>query len=140
MAVQVFKFAHTTELFVAHGLNWLSDNFSLHLLDSGYSFNDAHTEFAQLSGNEVVDGSYSSEQLANKSSTVEGLFADPVVFTSLNATFRYGVLVANGVFDSKTDPPLVLILFDDTPADISVPAVDYTVPWNTNGVFSLVDD
>lgn len=137
MAVQVFKYSHTTELFTAHGLNWLTDTFNLHLLESSYTFDAGHTQFSQLSADEVDDVSYDEVEVTGKDSDAEKLTASPAVFPSLDATFRYGVMVADGVFDGKTNPPLFLILFDDSPADVSVPGVDYTVPWNINGVFAL---
>lgn len=66
--------------------------------------------------------------------------ANDITWVSLTKTFRYGVLYVSG---TKTDPEggpdivnpvYAYVLFDDTPADIVVSGVDYTVQWSSLGI------
>jgi len=132
-------------------INLYSDTIKLALVTSSYTPDlDNDTVWADVSANEVANGdgyATGGATLANKTlarSTWKTTFdADDVVWSALTKTFRYGVLYIDG---TKSDPQggpnivnplLAYILFDDTPADISVSGVDYTVQWSTLGVINF---
>jgi len=137
-------------------INLKDDTIKLALVTSSYTPDlDTDTIWGDVSTNEVASGdgyTTGGETLANLSLTRSGALttfdADDVTWTSLTKTFRYGVLYIAG---TKTDPeggsdivnPLyAYILFDDTPADITVSGTDYTVQWSSSGisVFGPEDD
>jgi hypothetical protein len=57
----------------------------------------------------------------------------------LTGIFRYGILYAEKTIVSPAivNPLIGYILFDNTPADKVMVAVDYYVIWNANGIFDL---
>jgi len=63
--------------------------------------------------------------------------ADDVTWSALTATFRSGLLYIDGTVDGVVDPLIAYILFDTTPADITVSGVDWTVQWSANGIFKV---
>lgn len=60
--------------------------------------------------------------------------ADNITWTGLNATFMTGWIYKSGG-TSPADPILGYILFDDTPASISIGGSDFTIQWSTLGIF-----
>lgn len=129
-------------------INLFSDTIKLALLTSSYTPDlDNDEVWADISTHEVAAGdgyTAGGAALANKTltrSTWKTTFdADDVTWAELTKTFRYGVLYID---DTKTDPQggpdivkplLAYILFDDTPADVEVSGVDYTVQWSTLGI------
>jgi hypothetical protein len=65
--------------------------------------------------------------------------ADDVTWTALTATFRYGILYASGTLNGVVDPLIGYLLFDNTPADITVTGIDYTVQWAATGIIIIED-
>lgn len=63
--------------------------------------------------------------------------ADDLTWPALTATFRGGLLYIDGEVDGVNDPLIAYILFDTTPADITVSGVDWTVQWSANGIFKV---
>lgn len=65
--------------------------------------------------------------------------ADDLVWSALTATFRYGIVYAE---KSVGSPAIVnsligYILFNDTPADVEVAGIDFTIQWNASGILTL---
>jgi hypothetical protein len=126
--------------------DWLASDVKLALLSSGYTFDAAHTLFDN-GADDATDPSFS--ELANEDGYTTGgealttsiadnkLDAAPTVFTALDKTFRQGIIYINATVDTVAKPVLFHILFDDTPADITIPGVDFAVNWNANGIASL---
>ena len=102
-----------------------------------------HTQWSDVSANEITGTGYTSggatiqNALLTRTGKTTTLDGDDVVWSALNATFRYGVAYAQGTFGTLTDPLLFYILFDDTPADITVNGVDFRVIWSNNGILTL---
>jgi hypothetical protein len=65
--------------------------------------------------------------------------AADLTWTALTGTFRYGIMYADKSVGSPAivDPLIGYILFDTTPADITVSGIDYTIQWNASGIFTL---
>lgn len=146
MAGTISFYDHMGDLLGEAGLDWPDDTINLMLVTSTYSFNSAHTEKSQIT-NELAAGSgYSTGgiALANKSLTVDVgakrlLVADNPVFNFTGSvTFRGGVVYKSGSVTigsgTLTDPVLLYLLFDDTPADITT-STTYTVNIDSNTGF-----
>lgn len=129
-------------------INLYSDTLKLALVDSGYTPDlDAHTIWGDVSANEVATGSgYTTggSEILSKTltrSTWKTTFdAADLTFAALTKTFRYGVIYKVGtVTDPQggadiVNPLYAYILFDDTPADITVSGTDYVVQWSSLGI------
>lgn len=101
-------------------------------------------EWADVSANEVASGdgyTTGGETLASLSVSESGgtvtFDAADVTWSSLSKTFRYGVLYISGTVDGVVNPLLAYILFDTTPADVTISGVDFLVQWHGDGIFTL---
>ena len=129
-------------------INLKTDTIKLALVASTYTPDlDAHTIWGDVSANEVASGdgyTTGGETLASVTLTRSGALvtfdAADITWSNLTKTFRYGVLYISG---TKSDPeggtdivnPLyAYILWDDTPADITVTGTDWTAQWSTSGI------
>lgn len=139
MATTFTKYTHTHRRFMDGTFDWDTDTFKLALVTSGYTFSPAHTVWADASANEVAtgDGYTTGGATLTTSITNSMLDADDVVFSSLDKTFRGAVIYKEGTVNTLVNPLVGYILFDDTPADIVSPAIDFVVLINTFGLFSL---
>jgi len=65
--------------------------------------------------------------------------ASDLTWTSLTATFRYGIVYAEKSVGSPAivNPLIGYILFNDTPADVDVSGVDFTIQWSASGIVTL---
>jgi len=65
--------------------------------------------------------------------------ADDLTWSALTATFRYGIVYAEKSVGSPAivNPLIGYILFNDTPADISVAGVDFTIQWSASGILTV---
>lgn len=127
---------------IASGVYDLSaDDVRLALVGSGYTPDAGDSVWADISAQEVTGVNYNAggKSLAGTSVVVSGstgsFRADPVSFTGLNATFRYGILYAAVTRGGVTNPLICRILFDDTPSDVVVAGLDFMVSWHADGVF-----
>lgn len=108
----------------------------LALVKSTYTFSAAHTVWADVSGEEVATGDgYTTGGAALGSLSVNSTRFDSadVTWSSLTKTFRCGVLYLNDTVNTIVKPVIAYILFDDTPADISISGGDFTVQVNASG-------
>ena len=135
-------------------INLESDTFKLMLLTSAYTPNLAHTILADVQASpdpEVVavaspDNGYHAggETLTgvtwtNTVSPAQAMFdALDVLWTLLDATFRYGLIYALKSTGSPAivNPLLAYILFNTTPADVVVAGVNYEVRYTSSGIFT----
>jgi len=113
------------------------------LVTSSYTFSAADDEWADASGNEVASGdgyTTGGETLGSVANTPSGatstLDAADVTWTALTKTFRRAIAYISGTAYGKTNPLLWAILFDDTPADVSVAGVDFKIVWNASGILT----
>lgn len=144
MSVTIQRFDQLSKLLAAGDLDLDANTLKLALLASGYAFAPADTLFATLSANEIAAGNgYSAggQTLTGASLTsaaeVTSLDGDDVVWSALTATFRAAVLYASGTLGGVVNPVLAYILFDDTPADVSVAAIDFSVVWDASGILQV---
>lgn len=142
MATVMTKYTHAQKLFVDGSLDWDTDDFYLRLVDSGYTFNAAHTQWSDASTNEVAaGGGYTAggEALTNKTVTNTKLDADDVTISQLTKTFRSGIICADKVVGGLTDPVVLHILYDDTAGgtDVSIAGLDFVTIWHVNGLITL---
>ncbi len=63
--------------------------------------------------------------------------ATDLTWSSLTATFRYGIMYAEKVVGGITNPLIGYILFDTTPADIAASGIDFTIQWSSSGILTL---
>ncbi len=144
MPTTIESYSHLSEL-IANGLFDLDGiTIKLALVSSAYTPDVAnHTQWGDVSANEISGTGYTTGGATiqntvltrtGKTATLDG---DDVLWSALNATFRFGVAYAQGTFGSLTDPLLFYILFDDTPADITVNGVDFRVVWSSSGILTV---
>ena len=113
------------------------------LVTSAYTLDANHDEWADVSANEVANGSgYTtggialSGKVVSQTAGVGKFTADNPLWTNLTKTFRYAVLYLSGTVNGVVNPLILAILLDNTPADVSVSAVDYTIQWHANGILT----
>jgi len=106
------------------------------LVTSSYTFSAAHTIWADASTNEAATGDgYTTGGAALASLSVNSTRFDSadVTWTGLTKTFRYGVLFINDTVNGIVKPLIGCVLFDATPANISITGGDFTVQVNASG-------
>jgi len=112
----------------------------LALVTSSYTYSAAHTVWGDVSANEVATGdgyTTGGEALGSLSVNSTRFDAADVPWTSLTKTFRCGVLYLDDTVNAIVNPVIAYILFDDTPADISIGGGDFTVQWNSSGIITF---
>ena len=120
-----------------------TDTLKIALLSSAYSFDAAHTEFAEVSANEIAGTGYTAggQILSNVAVSQAGdlatLDCDDIVWPSASITARWAVIYAEVVRNSVTNPLIAAILLDDTPADVSSTNSDFTLQISASGLLFL---
>jgi len=112
----------------------------LALVKSTYTPSTAHTVWGDVSSEEVANGdgyTTGGEALGSLSVDSTRFDAADVTWSSLTKTFRYGVLYLDDTVNTIVKPLIAYILFDDTPADISIGGGDFTVQWSTSGIITF---
>ena len=115
------------------------------LVTSGYTFNAANSIWASASGSELAAGNgYTTGGVAIAtpvSSLVSGvgtLTGGNVSWTfTASKTFRAAILYSNTSINSVVNPMLAYILFDNTPADITVPSTTFAIYWSASGILTI---
>lgn len=138
MAVTATKYTHAHKILTNQG-DWNSNTIKMALVTSSYTFNAAHTIWADASTYEVTTGDGYTTGGATLTCTASNTSLDAVdvTWTALTKTFRGAVIYIEGTIETLTNPVLTYILFDDTPADTVVTGTDFVVIWNASGVFTL---
>lgn len=143
MATTISKYNTTTKLIMG-GIDLDTSTIKLALVTDAYVFDATDSVWADASAAEVTTGAgYTTggATLANPTlAQVAGVCtfdADDITYTALTKTFRAAIIYAEGTFDTLVNPLLFYILFDDTPADKVIVAMDFVVKWNSNGILSI---
>jgi len=139
MATTFTKYTHTHRRFMDGTLDWDTDTFKLALVTSAYTFSAAHTVWADASANEIATGNGYTTGGATLTTSIDNTMLDAtdVTFTALDKTFRGAIIYKVGTANALVDPLVGYILFNDAPADVVSPGIDFVVLWNTLGVFAL---
>lgn len=146
MAVTFTPFNSFMKYLLQGTIDLQDDAIKLALVTSAYTPDVTDDIWGDISANEVATGdgyTTGGEALGSKTFAVSdvsgaGTFdSADVVWSSLTKTFRYGVLYAEVTRDTIVNPLIGYILFDDSPADIVVSGVDFTVYWHANGILTL---
>lgn len=118
-----------------------NDTLKLALVTSGYSTpSTSHTIWGDVSANEVAAGAGYTTGGASLTQTwvraggITTLDSPDITFTALTKTFRYGVIYANVTRGGIVNPLILYYLFDNTPADIVVAGVNWTVTFSAGGI------
>ncbi len=117
------------------GLDWDDNTIKLALFTADHVPDLAATTFASLA-NQVTGGGYPAGGNTLSLTVANGqVIADPTVYPSLTASFRYVVLYASGTVADVASP--VLILYD-LEAPVSITALDWTFSWLDGVVYELL--
>jgi len=139
MAASITAYDGLWKLLLTGGIDLDTDTIKVALVTSGYTPSTAHDEWADVSANEVSNGSgYTTggKTLTTPTATNSTVDYDDVTWTSLTKTFRYAVIYKSGSGGGLTNPLIAYILLDTTPADIVSSGSNYTIQWHsTNKVF-----
>lgn len=121
-----------------------ANNLYVALVLSTYTYNAAHTVWADVSANEAATGdgyTTGGANLTTNTLTYSGATAtfdaDDVAWAALTKTFRFAVLYVNATVNSIVKPVICCILLDSTPANIVVSGATYTLSWNASGIFTF---
>jgi len=103
--------------------------------------------FNSISGNEVSDGdgyTLGGVTLSGKNTVQNSINpkstkwdAADTTWTVLTKTMRTAWLYVGGDVSGANDYVISYILLNDTPTDIAVDGVDFTLRWNTNGILEF---
>lgn len=143
MATVAYRYKHLPQLVAEGTLDLVSGTFKVALVTSGYLFSNTHTQWADASANEISGAGYTAggQTLANVAGAMDDttwkMTAAPTTWTGLSATFRAAIVYKQGTFGGLTDPVLLYVLFDDTPADVTVSGTDFTISWSANGLVRI---
>lgn len=140
-------YAHAQKILSGEG-NWTANTIKLALITSGYTFSTAHTLFNNGSNdstnpsyNELAGGNgyTAGGETITASKTNTMLDANDITWTfTAEKVFRAAILYISGTIESLSSPVLAYWLFDNTPADITVPSgQNFAVVFNPSGVFTL---
>ena len=144
MAVTISKYNKLSELLANGAVDLNAVTIKVALVTSSYTFSAAHDEWADASTNEVATGdgyttggaTLGSPTLVEASGTTTFDAAD-VTWTALTKTFRRAVAYVSGSAFGLTNPVLFSVLFDDSPADVSVAGIDFKLVWHASGILTL---
>lgn len=70
----------------------------------------------------------------NRRATWDG---DDVTWAASTISTRWGQMYKVGTIDGWINPPVGLVLFNDTPADVGSVGADFIIKWNSEGILRL---
>lgn len=108
----------------------------LALVTSSYTFSAAHTIWGDASANEVASGDgYTTGGAAIGTLAVSAtkFSSANVTISALTKTFRRGILYINDTVNGIVKPLIGAILYDSTPADISITGGDFVTQVPASG-------
>ncbi len=139
MAITTTSFDHFWKQVVTGGINLATDTLKLALVTSAYTPDIQHTQWSDVSAYEVASGNgYTTGGmvLSTVPSDNSHMKYANVTWTALTKSFRYGVLYKLGTANGLTNPLLLYILFDSTPADVVNTGSNFVHVWNeVDGLF-----
>lgn len=112
----------------------------LALVLSTYTYSAAHTIWSDISANEAAAGdgyTTGGEALGSLSVNSTRFDSADVTWAALTKVFRSGVLYLDDTVNAIVKPVIAYILFDDTPANITMTGGDFTVQWNASGIITF---
>ncbi len=151
MAVTLNKYTNATLLMATGRLDLRDTDIKVALVTADYTPDmDDHTTLSDVAAYELDEYSnYTPGGIAITGATVTKTGAvvtwdgASLTYTDLDGTFKYGVIYLNGTVgtgpDEVIDPLIALIDFDDssTVASLTIPGVDFLVPWNEEGIMDF---
>lgn len=124
-------------------MDWDTNTFYLHLLQSGYTPAATHDTWSDVSAQEVTDGDYAAQAIGTKAvnggtgtATADCDAGDVSFGTNVTITARYAV-VRQGTATPGTADKLVGYVELDTATDVSSTNGDFAVNWNANGLWTI---
>lgn len=146
MASSITQYTHLWELSHTAGVDLSSATIKVALIASTYTFSAAHTIFdpgtndaADPSYNEVATGSgYTTGGIALSGGAGFPAYItyDNPLWTALTKDFRSAIFYFSGTVGGLTDPLIAYLLFDTTPADITVNNSAFSIPMDlVKGLF-----
>ena len=123
------------------GLNWTNDTIKVMLCSSSYVPNqDTHQFISDITG-EISGTGYTAggETLTNKTITYDSetnqtvLDADDVTWSNATLTARYAVIYK----DTGVPTTSLLLGYIDFGTDVSSTNGNFTIQWDTNGIFTI---
>ena len=139
MATTFTAYDHLWKMLNTGGIDLDTDTLKVALVTSAYTPSGAHTQWSDVSANEVANGAgYTIGGIALSGVAVTNVNVDynDVTWTALTKTFRYAVIYKVGTGNGLTNPLLAYLLLDSTPADVVSAGSNYTIQWNsTDKVF-----
>lgn len=124
-------------------LDMNSDTFKMMLVSSSYTFSASHSQKSDITNELSTANGYTAGGAAlsglvfNQTSGTAKWDADDVTWTASGGSlvFRRGVIYDD---TSASDLLVLSVLFDTTPADITVlNGNTFTVQWGASGIFTL---
>ena len=131
------------ELLGLGALAWNTDTLRLALLDSGYTFDAAHTGFAdvtaaEISGTGYIQGGFALTGTAVlRYASVTALDADDLTLSGMSGVFRSGVVYLDATRNGIDRPLLKYLLFDNTPGDVTLAGDPFPIAWGASGLVRL---
>jgi hypothetical protein len=115
------------------------------LVDNTYTFDATDTVWADASGSDLSTATgytaggatLGSKTLTHSSGTTTWDAADVTWAFTASKTFRGAVIYVSGTVDSVVNPLIGYVLFDDTPADLTINSVDFTIIWGGSGILVM---
>jgi hypothetical protein len=111
------------------------------VVDGGITWTEQGVNFA---ANEVVGSNYTDkgQALANKIVSQSGIIgkfdADDVNWANSTITARFATLWKNGTANGIVNPLILMVLLDDSPADVASIGADFKVIWNSGGILNVM--
>jgi len=141
MAASFTKYTHLPKLLSTGGIDIDTDIIKCALVTSGYTPSAAHTQWSDVSANEVANGDGYATGGATVTVTVTDTKIDCTdpAWTALTKTFRYAVFRKSGSGGGLTDPLIgwALINTNGGGTDIIVSGSDYSLEISASGLFTL---
>jgi hypothetical protein len=139
MAIVITPYDHLWKVLTTGIVDADTDTLKVALVTSGYTPSIAHTQWSDVSANEVANGAgYTTggATLTGATVTNANIGFSNVAWTALTKTFRYAVCYAAKTAGGLTNPLLFYVLLDSTPADVVSNGSNYTIQWHpTDKVF-----
>jgi len=136
MAIALEEYTQAKQVIREFGVD--GQTIKMALVASTYTFSAAHTQFSQVSGDEVSGTGYTAGGEALTGVTVDGggmIDSNNVVWSSATISgIRRAILYISGTLGGVVNPVLFSYLLDDTPADVSVSGSDLTLIINSLGI------